>query len=169
MGILSALTRRRLFEGAGALSVVRSVPSPAEAPAAPPPAPVREEPVLDLLASVDPLGAQWQPISGGRFAGPRLTGDVLAGGTVHILPRNDGVTVVETACTLRTSEGDLLALSARALFDEAGRASSSVHAVPEFDVPTGAHDWLNRAVLVASLDASGLDEGRLSLRIHRIA
>ena len=171
MGIRSALTRRRLLGAAGAVSLVPAsghpVPHAALASASAP----REEHVFDLLlAFTGPDGAEWQPITGGRFIGRRSGGQVLTGGTLRITARQDGVRALEASCSLQFDDGEIVALTTHALLGVAGPATTRpVHAVPEFVAPSGAHDWLNRAVLVASLDSARLREGRLALRIHRLA
>jgi len=48
------------------------------------------------------------PITGGRFEGPKLTGDVLPGGADWQLVRPDGTALLEARYTLRTRDGALV-------------------------------------------------------------
>ena len=47
-------------------------------------------------------------VTGGRFAGERLSGRVLAGGADWQLIRPDGVAVIDTRYTMETSDGALI-------------------------------------------------------------
>lgn len=174
MGILSALSRRRLLGGAGAITLIPAAPSTAsdsiDTTVAATREKSREEFVLDLVAIVAPSsGGEWQPITGGRFAGPRLSGEVLPGGTLRVVSRQDGLHAVDASCTLRTLEGSVITLAAHALMPADESAADSLRAVPAVDAPAGAHDWLNRALLVGTLDTSRRTQGRVSLRVDRLA
>ena len=65
------------------------------------------------------------PITGGRFDGPLLTGEILDNGADWQVVADDGATVVDTRYLLRTNDGALVYLRTD-------------------------HAWLNRAVAVGS-------------------
>jgi hypothetical protein len=48
------------------------------------------------------------PITGGTFAGPRLSGRVLPGGADWQIIRSDGITELEARYTLQTNDGALI-------------------------------------------------------------
>jgi uncharacterized protein DUF3237 len=50
------------------------------------------------------------PITGGRFEGPRLRGEVLAGGADWLTVRPDGMSVIDTRYTLRTHDDALISI-----------------------------------------------------------
>ena len=53
------------------------------------------------------------PITGGRFEGDKLAGDVLPGGADWQLVRSDGTAVLEARYTLRTQDGALISVRNR--------------------------------------------------------
>lgn len=102
-------------------------------------------------------------ILGGRVSGPRLGGEVLAGGADWQYVRRDGVVELVARYSLRTHDGVEIAVTNRGL----RRAPPEVMAalsrgetvdparvyfrtVPVFEAPEGPYDWLNRSVYVAS-------------------
>jgi hypothetical protein len=99
------------------------------------------------------------PIIGGSFAGPDLSGDVVAGGADAFLMRPDGVGVLDARYQLRSSSGVLIDIRNRGLWvpNEAGLARVKAglepaadelycRCTPEFKAPAGPCDWLNRIV-----------------------
>lgn len=105
------------------------------------------------------------PITGGRFAGPALTGDVVPGGADYFLMRLDNVGVLDARYRLRAADGTLIEIRNRGLWvpDAAGlarlRAGAEPEAnelycrcVPEFTAPPGPHDWLNRIVVAGTVE-----------------
>ena len=191
-GFLAALSRRRLLGGAGAIALLpaaglRAAHSTATPSTVPPahgdgdlsPA-MTTELVLEIRADIaatvqvgeSALGfRRLIPITGGTFSGPRLSGVVMPGGADWQLERPDGVTAVEARVTLQTSDGTQLSVTNRGVIVPAvtgSPAASCVPTVPEFEVPTGAHDWLNKSVFVGSLQASRDREGQVLIRVFRV-
>jgi hypothetical protein len=183
---IAALTRRRLIGGAGALGLLPAAERPAQAaaPAAAPlprvDQPLRTEFVLEVRAEIAPAvvigpGSQGMqrliPITGGSFEGPRVRGVVVPGGGDWQLVRPDGVTTVEAKYTLKASDGTLLSVTHRGIVIPAtsgAAASAHVRTVPEFEAPSGTHDWLNRSIFVGSLDASQVRQGHVIVRVFRV-
>jgi len=83
---------------------------------------LRSEFLMQLEAFLDPpqeLGARRIfMMSGGTFAGPRLRGEIMAGGD-WVLLRADGVAELDIRMTLRSAGGQLVYASCRGLFDVA--------------------------------------------------
>ena len=103
------------------------------------------------------------PILGGTFEGPRLRGQVVAGGADWQYTRADDVTVVEAQYLLRTEDDVLLQVHNRGLRHgppEVIRrlgAGESVdpseyyfRAAPSISAPAGPYEWLNRYLFVCS-------------------
>ena len=62
-----------------------------------------------LSVGMTPLGERRIiPITGGRFEGEKLSGEVLAGGADWQLVRPDGTALLEARYTLRTRDGALV-------------------------------------------------------------
>jgi hypothetical protein len=103
------------------------------------------------------------PILGGSFSGPRLRGEVLAGGADWQYVRTDDVTVVEAQYLLRTDDGVLLQVHNRGLRhgpravlerlaagEDVDPSEYYFRATPSFTAPAGPYDWLNRSLFVCS-------------------
>lgn len=99
------------------------------------------------------------PIIGGSFAGPELSGVVLAGGADYFLLRPDGVGVLDARYQLRTSSGIVIDIHNRGLWvpNKVGLAKVKAggepaadelycRCTPEFKAPDGPCAWLNRIV-----------------------
>lgn len=115
------------------------------------------------------------PIVGGRFDGPDLSGDVLAGGADHFLMRSDDVGVLDARYRLRAGDGTVIGIRNRGLWvpDEAGLARVKkggepfpnelyCRCVPEFEAPPGPHAWLNRIVAAGRVDYPATDNVRIT-------
>src|SRR3954451_6704230 len=57
------------------------------------------------------------PVSGGAFAGPRVKGTVLQGGSDWPVTRRDGVSRIDARITLRTDDGSLIFVSYPGIYD----------------------------------------------------
>ncbi|KAA3626039.1 MAG: DUF3237 domain-containing protein [Proteobacteria bacterium] len=101
-------------------------------------------------------------ISGGEFAGPRLSGRILPGGADWQVVRDDGVAEVDARYTLETGEGDLIYVSDWGLRygpadviqrlsrgEDVDPGSYYFRTTPRFETGSQRYDWLNRMVAVA--------------------
>jgi len=103
------------------------------------------------------------PITGGRFEGEKLAGDVLPGGADWQLVRPDGTTLLEARYTLRTRDGalvyvrnrgvragpaDVLARLARG--EAVDPASYYFRTRPQFETGAPQYAWLNDLLAVCS-------------------
>ncbi|HSX54372.1 MAG TPA: DUF3237 domain-containing protein [Sphingomonas sp.] len=101
------------------------------------------------------------PITGGKVTGPRLTGEVLAGGGdwQTILP--GGVTRVEARYFLKAADGTVIGvhnvgvrIASPQVTEQLARgekvdpAAYYFRATPIFDPPPGAHAWLRTRTFV---------------------
>ncbi len=102
-------------------------------------------------------------ISGGRVAGPRLSGTVLPGGADWQIIRLDGVTELEARYTLRADDGGLVSVVNRGLRhgpeavmkkliagEPVDPATYYFRCMPVFETAAPAHQWLTRTVFIAS-------------------
>jgi hypothetical protein len=98
---------------------------------------------------------------GGRFEGPRLRGEFVAGGSDMILRRADGAMQPDVRLTLETDDGAFIQVTYRGVRhgpDEVMRriaAGEPVEAseyylrnTPYFETGSEKYDWLNRIVAV---------------------
>lgn len=95
------------------------------------------------------------PITGGRFMGPDIHGEVLPGGADWCLTRPDGISDIWARYTLRTHDGVLISLinAGTVQVDENGDFRGRT--VPRFEVADGAYAWLRDAVFVGTLLTDG--------------
>ena len=104
-------------------------------------------------------------VEGGSFEGARLNGSVLKGGTDWILGRPDGVLQLDVRLTLKTADGDIVAMTYRghrhgpaAVIDRLNRgervdpAEYYFRTAPWFETASDKYAWLNRIVAVATGD-----------------
>jgi hypothetical protein len=101
------------------------------------------------------------PILGGRIAGPRLTGEVMAGGADYQLIRADGVAEIEARYTLRLEDGALVYVVNRGLRHAAPEDMARLlrgepvppervyfRTAPAFETAAPAHAWLTRGLFL---------------------
>ncbi len=157
------LSRRKLLNTSSGLLVAAATVAGSRAVAAD--SPSSAPPGLELammvtadIADATPLGASPSgarriiPITGGKFAGPKLKGIILPGGEDAQFDRADGVTVFEARYWLKADDGAVIKVVNRALRD---RSNGYLRTQPEFEAPVGPHDWLNRAIFVGTLTPGG--------------
>lgn len=102
-------------------------------------------------------------ITGGRFAGDRLSGRVLAGGADWQVIRPDGVADLDARYTLETSDGALIYVRNRGYRhgppDTIRRLAAGetvdpslyyMRTTPRFETGDARYAWLNRIVCVAT-------------------
>lgn len=103
------------------------------------------------------------PILGGRIAGPRLNGVILAAGADFQLIRRDGYTTLEARYTARLDDGAMIYIinigvrfgppevMARIMRGEAvDPATVYFRTTPRFETADPAYQWLTRPLFLAS-------------------
>lgn len=117
------------------------------------------------------------PIVGGRFEGPNIRGQVIPGGGDFPVMRPDGVMIIDALYRLRTDDGVTLIIHNRGLaYPRSGNDRGKYRLVPEFTVPQGKYDWLNKSIFLCTLMetppamalAKGPNENDRLLQIHRV-
>ncbi len=98
-------------------------------------------------------------VTGGKFEGPRLKGEVLPGGGDWALIRPDGVLDLNVRATLRTDDDALIYTTYRGILR--GSPSSPefyFRTVPLYETGSEKYGWLNQivAVGVGTLTTTGV-------------
>jgi hypothetical protein len=117
-----------------------------------------------LSVGATPQGARRViPITGGRFEGPALKGEVVGGGADWQFDRPDGVTELEALYLLRTDDGVHIQVHNRGLRHGPPEVMSRLRAgevvapeeyyfraAPSFSAPAGRYEWLNRSLFLCT-------------------
>ena len=101
--------------------------------------------------------------TGGKFAGPRLSGRVLPGGADWQVIRADGVAYLDARYALETGDGALIYVNNKgyrhgpqeviarlARGEEVDPALYYMRATPWFETSAPRYAWLNRTICIAS-------------------
>jgi hypothetical protein len=115
------------------------------------------------------------PVTGGDFEGPRLRGQVLAGGGDWLLLRSDGVLELDLRITLETDDHALIHMTFQGLrhgppdvIAALGRGETVdpttyyFRTLPRFETSAAQYAFLNRIIAV------GVGEARPDGAVHRI-
>jgi hypothetical protein len=103
------------------------------------------------------------PITGGRFEGQKLRGEVLPGGADWQIVAADGTALLEARYTLRTEDGALIyvrntgfrhgppeVLAAIARGEQVDPTKYYFRATPTFETGDKRYAWLNRLLAICS-------------------
>lgn len=116
---------------------------------------MESELLFDITANLDaPILINGTPqgdrlivyVTGGKFEGPRLKGEVLPGGGDWYLTRPDGVGVLDVRIVLKTGDGDLIYMiyNGYAKSSKPGNPPDWIRTAPTFQTSTtGKCAWLN--------------------------
>jgi len=114
------------------------------------------------------------PITGGRFVGEGIKGEVMSGGADWQLVRPDGVLEVHALYSLKTDDGAVIVVEndgvivpGKPAANGAPAAAPYVRTVPKFHAPQGKYDWLNKTVFVGGIGA-GAGGGAVVIRVFRV-
>jgi hypothetical protein len=109
-------------------------------------------------------------VTGGKFEGPRLKGEVLPGGGDWFLVRPDGVGTLDVRLVLKASEGDLIYMVYRGIakLPPGGMASGPfpIRTAPTFFVSSSSkYKWLNA---VQAIGEGEPVQGGVRYRIYEV-
>ena len=103
------------------------------------------------------------PITGGRFEGPKMRGEIIPGGADWQLVAADGTALLEARYTLRTEDGALIyvrntgvrhgpaaVLAAIARGEQVDPSKYYFRATPAFETGAPKYAWLNCLLAVCS-------------------
>lgn len=145
----------------------------AQHPAEPPRARLLWTAVVDIgpreALGAGPHGERFiVPITGGRFWGapglPALSGRVRAGGADRQCLRPDGVRELQAVYEMETDDGAVLGIDNRVIVDESVQPGRYAMSRLVVTAPPGPHAWLNRRLLVGTLQP--LRPARQAVRIQ---
>ena len=85
------------------------------------------------------------PITGGRFSGERLSGEVLEGGADWQTVHADGTLELDAQYMIKTDDGALIYVH-----NHGYRRDTFMRTAPRFETNDPRYAWLNRVVCVAS-------------------
>jgi hypothetical protein len=118
------------------------------------------------------------PITGGTFAGDRLSGEVMPGGADWQLVRRDGLVEIDARYVFRTHDGTLIAVHNVGVFhappdvmqrilrrEDPPPSLYYMRTRPTFQTASPAYAWLERLV---SVGAAELRAGRVLLDVFAV-
>jgi len=115
---------------------------------------------------------QYIPIRGGKIAGPKLTGEVLAGGWDYQLGLANGCSQLSADYFIRAQDGTIIHVLDEGLSCPPNRDNPQrVYYRPRFEAPKGPHEWLTRGTFVASVELEQADKGpptAIRLRFYEV-
>ena len=144
--------------------------------------PPKTELVLEAYVTLAPaveVGAsdagtrRFIPITGGRFMGEGIKGEVVPGGADWQLERPDGVLEVHALYSLRTDDGVNIVVENDGIIVRGTQGAGGeprapyVRTVPRFHAPQGKYDWLNKGVFVGGI-GGGAGGGAVVIRVFRV-
>lgn len=95
------------------------------------------------------------PITGGRFLGRGLKGEVIGSGADISYLRRDRVAVIDALYRIRCDDGTVIVVHNSGLYEDpvaCPRGRGYLVTRPVFTAPDGPHDWLNRSFFVGTVD-----------------
>jgi Protein of unknown function (DUF3237) len=125
-----------------------------------------------VVGASDAGRRQFIPITGGRFVGNGVRGEVMSGGADWQLVRPDGVLEVNALYSIRTDDGVVIVVDNRGIIAPGeARADGStgpayVRTAPRFHAPEGKYEWLNRSTFVGTIGGGG--DGAVVIRVFRV-
>jgi hypothetical protein len=158
-----------------ALATALTVPAGAQAPPEP-----DLEFVFEEIVKLEPATEVGQtargnrriiPITGGRFEGPNIKGEVLPGGWDWQLDRADGCTDVVADYFLKTDDGAVINVRNTGTIcrPRDGGPPPPVRTHPVFEPPLGKYQWLGEQTFVGTLGMAPPSEGpAVLIRFYRV-
>ena len=109
------------------------------------------------------------PITGGRFYGKNLKGEVLPGGADYQIIRQDGVTALHAVYMMRTDDGALInVINDGLIVPEKSEQAFYFRTSPKFIAPKGEYDWLNKAIFVGGVRIDPQKKGKVLIDIYKL-
>lgn len=101
------------------------------------------------------------PVTGGKFKGPKLNGDILPGGGDWLIVRPDGATELDVRIVLCTDDGQLIYVSYHGIIYTPPEVKQSIscgeaydpsdiyfRSTPVFETGSEKYGWLNKIIAV---------------------
>lgn len=152
-----------LFTATAGAQQPATTPAPAPLGAAPPAASMpRVEFAFEFRVTLAPatvLGEtpygrrQYIPITGGKIAGPKFSGEVIPGGWDYQLGLPGGCGTLSADYFIRATDGTVIHVLNEAFnCGLTGPGGERSFFRPRLEAPKGPHEWLTRATFVATLE-----------------
>jgi len=152
-----------LFAATAGAQQPATTPAPAPLGAAPPAASMpRAEFAFEFRVTLAPatvLGEtpygrrQYIPITGGKIAGPKFSGEVIPGGWDYQLGLPGGCGTLSADYFIRATDGTVIHVLNEAFnCGLTGPGGERSFFRPRLEAPKGPHEWLTRATFVATLE-----------------
>jgi hypothetical protein len=107
------------------------------------------------------------PITGGRFKGNGIAGEVMSGGADWQTSRADGVTEVKAIYSIRTDDGAVIVVDNEGVIAPASGGIGYARTNPRFHAPQGKYDWLNKALFVGTITPAA-QGGAVIIRVFKV-
>jgi Protein of unknown function (DUF3237) len=117
-------------------------------------------------------------ISGGKFSGPQLRGELLPGGADWIMRGTGGTSEIDVRATLATDDGDLIYMHYRGIYhvrlevkerldrgDDVSPSEYYFRTTPRFETGSERYGWLNHTLAVG---VGTVTETGIAYRIHQV-
>ena len=139
-------------------------------------APPGTELAVELFVTISPavtVGAsdhgtrRFIPITGGRFTGNGIKGEVMAGGADWQLSRPDGVTEVNALYSIKTDDGAVIVVDNQGIIVPANGGIGYVRTNPRFHAPQGKYEWLNKTLFVGTITPA-TQGGAVIIRVFKV-
>ncbi len=111
------------------------------------------------------------PITGGRFSGPDMQGEVMPGGWDWQLRRADGCTDAKADYFLNTDDGAIINVVNTGVICPPAEDGTPrpVRTHPVFEAPLGKYAWMGQTAFVGTLQmAEGHDVPAVRIRFYRV-
>lgn len=96
---------------------------------------------------------QYIPITGGKIAGPKLSGDVLPGGWDFQLWLGNGCGTLSADYFLRADDGTIIHILNQSFTCNSPQTKDERSFFqPHFEAPKGKYEWMTRGTFVATLE-----------------
>ncbi|HVY65289.1 MAG TPA: DUF3237 family protein [Gammaproteobacteria bacterium] len=107
------------------------------------------------------------PITGGRFTGNGIKGEVMAGGADWQLSRPDGVTEVNALYSIKTDDGAVIVVDNRGIIVPGNGGIGYARTNPQFHAPQGKYEWLNKTLFVGTITPA-TQGGAVIIRVFKV-
>jgi Protein of unknown function (DUF3237) len=169
-------SRRQVLTGLTVAWGLTALPAQAEAPVptAPPLTFVYEALVRlspDVPHGKTPRGERFRaPIVGGDFEGVGIRGKIVPGGADWQLLRADDWFELDAGYFMETDDGVQIHVRNRGLWHSPNGEwpADYAYTTPEFEVPNGRYEWLNRSVFVGTVGPSPDSRPAVVIRVWRV-
>jgi hypothetical protein len=109
-------------------------------------------------------GRNFIPITGGAVAGPKFKGKVFPGGWDYQLHAPNGCGTISADYFLQADDGAMIHVLNQALTCP-NSGSTRIYTRPVFEAPKGAHEWMNSALFVGTLE---MGAGGVRIRFYQV-